>query len=102
VTGRLLGSADVKGRATRRAVAGIPVILLAVVMLVVVGIVPTFRMGSPTSLRGARRGGRARGSPGYMDAYRQADEEHRVPWPILAAMGFVLTENGARSPYDTL
>ena len=37
-----------------------------------------------------------------MDAYRQADEEHRVPWPVLAAMGQVLTEHGARSPYDTL
>ena len=39
---------------------------------------------------------------GYMDAYRQADEEHRVPWPVLAAMGFVLTEHGAPHPYDTL
>ena len=37
-----------------------------------------------------------------MDAYRRADDEYRVPWPILAAMGQVLTDHGARSPYDTL
>src|SRR5690606_31291916 len=30
------------------------------------------------------------------------EHEHGVPWPLLAAVGQVLTEHGARSPYDTL
>jgi lysophospholipase L1-like esterase len=103
VSGRLLGSADVTGRATRRVVAGVPVVLLAVVMMVVVGIVPTSGMGSPDFPPVEPGDAAEREVPrGYMEAYRQADEEHRVPWPILAAMGFVLTEHGARSPYDTL
>ena len=71
--------------------------------MLVAGIVPTSGMGTPDfpPVEPSEVAGTEIPS-GYMEAYRQADEEHRVPWPVLAAMGQVLTEHGARSPYDTL
>ena len=90
-------------KATRAAIAGVPLVILAVVVMLIAGIVPTSGMGTPdfppvepSEVAGTEI------PAGYMDAYRQADEEHRVPWPVLAAMGQVLTDHGARSPYDTL
>ena len=45
-------------------------------MMVVVGIVPTSGMGSPDTLPSSRGTPPSAGAAGYMDAYRQADEEH--------------------------
>jgi hypothetical protein len=91
------------GKAGRAAAAGVPVAVLAIVVMLVAGIVPTSGMGTPdfppvepSDVAGTEI------PAGYMDAYRRADEDHRVPWPVLAAMGQVLTDHGARSPYDTL
>ena len=91
------------GRSTKAIAAGVPLAVFAVVVMLVAGIVPTSGMGTPDfpPVEPSEAAG-TEIPAGYMDAYRRADEEYRVPWPILAAMGQVLTDHGARSPYDTL
>jgi len=91
------------GRSTKAIAAGVPLAVFAVVVMLVAGIVPTSGMGTPDfpPVEPSEAAG-TEIPAGYMDAYHRADEEYRVPWPILAAMGQVLTDHGARSPYDTL
>jgi D-alanyl-D-alanine carboxypeptidase len=93
----------VTGKGTRVVVAAAPLALLVLIVMLVVGIVPTSGVNSPDFPPAEASEVAASEVPsGYMDAYAAADDEHRVPWPVLAAMGYMLTEHGARSPYDTL
>ena len=38
----------------------------------------------------------------YLAAYKEAAEQHDIPWEILAAWGWVATDHGKRSPYDCI
>ncbi|HEX6420455.1 MAG TPA: D-alanyl-D-alanine carboxypeptidase family protein [Acidimicrobiales bacterium] len=98
--GRRRGAA---GRGALAAAGAGPLALVVLLVLVALVVAPG---------GGALSGGAPRAEPGeaalaeiprgYLEAYMAAEDEHGVPWPLLAAMGQVLTEHGARSPYDTL
>lgn len=91
------------GRGVRATASAGPLALFLLLALVVFVVAPT---------TGALSGGAPQVEPGgaataeiprgYLEAYMAAEDEHGVPWPVLAAMGHVLTEHGARSPYDTV
>jgi hypothetical protein len=91
------------GKGVKVAAAAGPLAVLVVLLLLIVGMVPV----TGTQLPGVPRVEPAEAAtgeipPGYLEAYLAADEAHDVPWPVLAAMGHVLTGHGARSPYDTV
>jgi lysophospholipase L1-like esterase len=93
----------VGGKGAVVAAAGIPLALFAVLVVLVGAVVPsTSLVGTDHPPADAAPDATAEIPAGYMAAYMAADDEYRVPWPVLAAMGYVLTEHGARSPYDTL
>ena len=91
------------GRAAVMAAAAVPLFLFAAIVVLVGGVVPsTGLVGPDTPPVDPDPQATAEIPTGYMAAYQAADDQYRVPWPVLAAMGAVLTEHGARSPYDTL
>jgi lysophospholipase L1-like esterase len=83
--------------------AGVPLALFAVLAVLVTGVVPSTGIVGADNPPADPAPAAVEEIPGsYLEVYQSADDEHRVPWPVLAAMGYVLTEHGARSPYDTL
>ncbi len=93
----------VSGQGVVAAAAGVPLALFGLLTVLVAGIVPSTGVSGADDPPVEATAVATEEVPGsYMDAYQAADDEYRVPWPVLAAMGYVLTEHGARSPYDTL
>ena len=86
-----------------RAAAGVaPLVLLVPLLLLVMVVAPTTGALSDHPRVEPADLALAEIPEGYLDAYMAAEDAHDVPWPVLAAMGFVLTEHGSRSPYDTV
>ncbi len=90
------------GKATVVAAAALPVLLFGAILVLVGAVVPATGLARPEHPPADPAPAAGEIPGGYMDAYQAAEEQYGVPWPVLAAMGFVLTEHGARSPYDTL
>jgi membrane-bound lytic murein transglycosylase B/lysophospholipase L1-like esterase len=91
------------GRALKAAAAAVPVAAVLLVVLfsfAFITVVDTNTTDQPQAEAAAPASSEI--PPGYLEAYQAADATHRVPWPILAAIGQVLTGHGATSPYDTV
>jgi hypothetical protein len=90
------------GKTAVVAAAALPLLLFGALLVLVGAVVPATGLTGPEHPPAEPAPAAGEIPSGYLDAYQAADDQHGVPWPVLAAMGFVLTEHGARSPYDTL
>ena len=91
------------GRALKAAAAAIPFAATMVIVLFTFAFITVVDVDTTDQPQAEAAAPASAEIPsGYLEAYQAADATHRVPWPILAAIGHVLTGHGATSPYDTL